>query len=143
MRLAQRQSATIAVGLEAMTNDISKVAVVTGAARGIGLATAKRFLSDGWCAALLDIDAETLNRTHDALAQSGKVIAICCDVADPAGVARAFSTVGQEFGRLDALVNNAGVAVFKPILDLRTKSGHACWRSISAGLSCACRRQRR
>jgi NAD(P)-dependent dehydrogenase (short-subunit alcohol dehydrogenase family) len=101
-----------------MTNDISKAALVTGAARGIGLATAKRFLNDGWRVALLDIDAETLNCTYDALAQGNKVIAICCDVADPSGVAQAFATIAQEFGRLDALINNAGIAIFKPILDL-------------------------
>jgi NAD(P)-dependent dehydrogenase (short-subunit alcohol dehydrogenase family) len=100
-----------------MKEGTQKVALVTGAARGIGLATAKRFLADGWRVALLDIDSQTLNRTHATL-PSGEVIAICCDVADAAGVAGAVARVEREFGRLDALVNNAGIAIFKPILDL-------------------------
>ena len=100
-----------------MKEDTQKVALVTGAARGIGLATAKRFLADNWCVALLDIDSETLSRAHTTL-PSDKVITICCDVADAAGVASAIAQVEQKFGRLDALVNNAGIAIFKPILDL-------------------------
>jgi NAD(P)-dependent dehydrogenase (short-subunit alcohol dehydrogenase family) len=104
-----------------MDNTVQKAALVTGAARGIGLATAKRFLADGWRVALLDIDQETLDRSHDALAAANgaeAVIALCCDVADAAGVANAVGTVAQKFGRLDALVNNAGIAIFKPILDV-------------------------
>jgi NAD(P)-dependent dehydrogenase (short-subunit alcohol dehydrogenase family) len=100
-----------------MKEGIQKVALVTGAARGIGLAAAKRFLADDWRVALLDIDGETLNRTHASL-PSDKVIAICCDVADVAGVAGAVAQIGQKFGRLDALVNNAGIAIFKPILEV-------------------------
>ena len=100
-----------------MTAAIQKVALVTGAARGIGLATAKRFLADGWRVALLDIDGEALKRTHAALPPSD-TIAICCDVADVHGVARAMAIVAEKFGRLDALVNNAGIAIFKPILDV-------------------------
>jgi NAD(P)-dependent dehydrogenase (short-subunit alcohol dehydrogenase family) len=98
-----------------------KVALVSGAARGIGLATAKRFLADGWRVALLDIDNDTLSRTHATLRESvngDSIMAICCDVADAAGVARAVASIGQKFGRLDALVNNAGIAIFKPILDI-------------------------
>ncbi len=90
---------------------------MTGAARGIGLATARRFLADGWRVALLDIDSDTLGRTHAAL-PAGETIAICAVVADAAGVAAAVARVAKEFGRLDALVNNAGIAIFKPILDV-------------------------
>jgi len=100
-----------------MSNGTQKVALVTGAARGIGLATAKRFLADGWRVALLDIDSDTLTRTHGALPPD-KTIAICCDVADARGVSAAIARVAAEFGRLDALVNNAGIAIFKPILDV-------------------------
>src|SRR3972149_4199375 len=101
-----------------MSTEPQKAALVTGAARGIGLATAKRFLADDWKVALLDIDGDNLKRTYAALAKPDTTIAIHCDVADPAAVARAFERVAKEFGRLDALVNNAGVAIFKPILDV-------------------------
>ncbi len=100
-----------------MSGSTQKVALVTGAARGIGLATAKRFIADGWRVALLDIDSETLNRAH-AMLPADMTMAICCDVADAAGVAAAVARVAKEFVRLDALVNNAGIAIFKPILDV-------------------------
>ena len=101
-----------------MNSAPQKVALVTGAARGIGLATAKRFLADGWRVALLDIDGENLARTYAALAKPETTIAITCDVADREGVVRAIATIAQQFGRLDALVNNAGIAIFKPILEV-------------------------
>jgi NAD(P)-dependent dehydrogenase (short-subunit alcohol dehydrogenase family) len=101
-----------------MQDTPSKVALVTGAARGIGLATAKRFLADGWRVAMLDIDGENLKRTYAALARPDDTLTITCDVAIPEQVARAFAELKQRFGRLDALVNNAGIAIFKPILDV-------------------------
>jgi NAD(P)-dependent dehydrogenase (short-subunit alcohol dehydrogenase family) len=103
---------------ETMSEATPKVALVTGSARGIGLATAKRFLADGWRVALLDIDNETLNRTYNSLAESDAVIAIHCDVADADGVGSALAMVAAKFGRLDALVNNAAIAIFKPILEV-------------------------
>jgi NAD(P)-dependent dehydrogenase (short-subunit alcohol dehydrogenase family) len=95
-----------------------KTALVTGAARGIGLATAKRFLADGWRVAMLDIDGDNLARAVKALARPDATIAVTCDVADAAGVAGAVNIVATKFGRLDALVNNAGIAIFKPILEV-------------------------
>jgi NAD(P)-dependent dehydrogenase (short-subunit alcohol dehydrogenase family) len=96
----------------------TKTALVTGAARGIGLATAKRFLADGWRVALLDIDGDNLKSTVAALGKPDITIAIHCDVAEATAVERAFDIVATQFGRLDALVNNAGIAIFKPILDV-------------------------
>jgi NAD(P)-dependent dehydrogenase (short-subunit alcohol dehydrogenase family) len=93
----------------------ARVAVVTGAARGIGLATARRFLAEGWRVALLDIDLETL--TASAAALAGDTLALHCDVADAAEVGAAIRRAASHFGRLDALVNNAGTAVFKPMLE--------------------------
>ncbi|HZQ12895.1 MAG TPA: SDR family oxidoreductase [Pseudolabrys sp.] len=101
-----------------MNQHAHKTALVTGAARGIGLATAKRFLADGWKVALLDIDGDNLQRTFKALAKPDVTLAVTTDVADPAGVAGAIGTIATTFGRLDALVNNAGIAIFKPILDV-------------------------
>src|SRR3569832_276422 len=97
---------------------MAKVALVTGAARGIGLAAAKRFLADAWHVALLDIDGDNLARTFAALGKPDTTMAITCDVAAPAAVSRAVASVKERFGRLDALVNNAGIAIFKPILDV-------------------------
>src|SRR5215813_12970527 len=94
-----------------------KVALVTGAARGIGLATAKRFLAEGWRVALLDIDGENPSRSHAALGKPSETLALHCDVADQAGVTQAVAAVAERFGRLDALVNNAGIAIFKPLLE--------------------------
>ena len=94
-----------------------KVAVVTGAARGIGLAIARKFLNSGDAVALLDIDATTLATTTASLAAPDEVLSIVCDVSQPAEVQAAIAQVDRRFGRLDALVNNAGIAVFKPILE--------------------------
>ena len=94
----------------------SKVALVTGAARGIGLAVAKRFLAEGWRVALLDIQEELLRAAIAALASPDHTISLHCDVTDAKGVARAVVEIERQFGRLDALVNNAGIAVFAPLL---------------------------
>ena len=101
-----------------MSTDTRKVALVTGAARGIGLAAAKRFLAEGWRVALLDIDADNLHAAHAALTDQYDILAIECDVSQPDAVSLALETVAQHFGRLDALVNNAGIAIFKPILEV-------------------------
>jgi NAD(P)-dependent dehydrogenase (short-subunit alcohol dehydrogenase family) len=101
-----------------MADASQKVALITGAARGIGLATAKRFLAEGWRVALLDIDGENLQRTFKALAKPDVTLAITGDVADPKTATRAVTEITKRFGRLDALVNNAGIAIFKPILEV-------------------------
>jgi NAD(P)-dependent dehydrogenase (short-subunit alcohol dehydrogenase family) len=93
------------------------VAVVTGAARGIGLAVAEWFLAHGHRVALLDIDHKELNRTSQRLGDPDRVMAIHCDVSDAKDVKAAVRAVEKGFGRIDALVNNAGVAVFKPLLE--------------------------
>ena len=94
-----------------------KVAVVTGAARGIGLAVARKFLVDGYRVALLDIDAPALLQAAAGLGGKDKVLAIECDVALPKQVGSAIERTAAHFGRIDALVNNAGVALFKPMLE--------------------------
>ena len=94
-----------------------KVALVTGAARGIGLATAQRFLAAGWRVALLDVEAGTLARSVAALGVPDRTLALACDVSSAAQVATALEQVKERFGGLDALVNNAGIAIFKPALE--------------------------
>jgi meso-butanediol dehydrogenase/(S,S)-butanediol dehydrogenase/diacetyl reductase len=104
------------------------VAVVTGGARGIGLAIAERFLAEGHCVALLDIDRRTLRATEMRLHDPHRVVALVCDVSDPNQVNRAIRKVARTFGRIDALVNNAGIAIFKPVL----RTSLAEWRRVLA-----------
>ena len=111
------------------SNDIpssAPVAVITGGARGIGLAVAEWFLEQGHRIALLDIDRATLDATATRLADPGRVLAVACDVSDPEQVDAAVARVVTAFGRIDALVNNAGVAVFKPI----GETSFAEWRQV-------------
>ncbi len=100
-----------------MTSNVDSlpVAVVTGGARGIGLAIAKWFLAHEHRVALIDIDSKTLLRTKVALHNRERVLSVHGDVSKPAHVAAAIDAIAKRFGRIDALVNNAGVAVFKPI----------------------------
>ena len=100
-----------------MPNDQQRVALVTGAARGIGLTTAKRFLDEGWRVALLDIDGDNLARTVQALGLPDRLLEIAADVSDVVAVQAAIDKIANRFQRLDAVVNNAGIAVFKGALE--------------------------
>jgi len=90
-----------------------KVAIVTGAARGIGLATTHLLRDEGWSVAMVDRDSEAL---HGA-AEGAGVFPVECDVSDPAQVSDTVAAVVDRFGKIDALVNNAGVADFGPMAD--------------------------
>ena len=94
-----------------------KVVIVTGAARGIGLATTKKFLSEDWKVVMLDIDRDTQAQAQRELGKSDNALALHCDVSKPEQVAAAIDRAVAQFGRIDGLVNNAGIAVFKPVLD--------------------------
>ncbi len=107
-------------------SEINQVAVVTGGARGIGLAVGQWFLAHGYKVALLDIDRATLAATEAELASPQRVLALPCDVSSPAEVAAAAAAVVAKWGRVDALVNNAGVAVFKPALETSFEE----WRHV-------------
>ena len=102
------------------------VAIVTGGARGIGLAIGRWFLANGYRVALLDIDEATLAATAELFKSAGGVLCLHCDVADPASVNAAIAQVHAQFGRIDALVNNAGIAVFKPIGETTYEE----WRAV-------------
>ena len=98
------------------TSSTQPVAIVTGAARGIGLACTQWFLAHGYRVALLDVDNAELLKASAALSDPTRILALHCDVASPADVNAAIDKIVTIFGRIDVLVNNAGVAVFKPLL---------------------------
>ncbi len=106
-----------------------RVALVTGGAGGIGAATAERYLREGACVMLADIDDAALAETFEGL--SGKYSAdvvrtVNMNVTDENAVADAYSTIAAEFGGVDILVSNAGIASSAPIeetsLDLWNKN---------------------
>ena len=109
-----------------MTVSSQKVALVTGAARGIGLAVAKRFLDENWRVALLDIEDKLLSESVERLAVPDRTLGLNGDVSDASAVASAFDSLGQRFGRLDALINNAGIAVFAPLME----TSNADWNRV-------------
>lgn len=84
-----------------------KAALVTGGARGIGLAIARRFVSDGARVALVDVDAAALAAAATAL--GADVLTLAADVTRAADVDGAVARVVERWGRLDILVNNAGI----------------------------------
>ncbi len=103
----------------------NKIAIVTGAARGIGLATTKLFLTDGWQVAMIDRDAPALKAASEGLEGS---LPILCDISIPEQVDAMIKQLLDKFGRLDALINNAGVADFR----LLGETDFECWRTIMA-----------
>ena len=87
-----------------------KVAFVTGAASGIGRATAVAFATEGARVAILDLTENALSETADAVRNAGaQVLTIACDVSKPKQVEAAIRQVIETFGRLDIAFNNAGV----------------------------------
>ncbi len=98
-----------------------RVAVVTGGASGIGRATASRLLAEGACVVVADIDDQRGEKTVEQLSASGaqgRVVFCPCDVAHEPDVLHAVRTAVKEFGRLDCMVNNAGIGgAFGPIVE--------------------------
>jgi len=99
---------------------VGKVALVTGGAGGIGQAIARRILADGGCVVLADIDDEALARVGADLARAhgaDHVRGVRCDVTDESSVMAAFGSAAIEFGGVDILVSNAGIASAAPLED--------------------------
>jgi NAD(P)-dependent dehydrogenase (short-subunit alcohol dehydrogenase family) len=94
-----------------------KVALITGAASGIGLAITRRFLNEQASVVMVDFDLEKLNQTKDELLQmdsAAQILAVRCDITNEDDVVSAIQDTTNHFGQLNIAVNNAGVSVSVP-----------------------------
>lgn len=107
-----------------------KVAIVTGAASGIGRATARRLGTEGARVVIADLDASAAESAATAVKQGGApdALGVACDVSDEGQVSACVAQTLQHFGSVDIIVNNAGLMTFKAIVDLTADD----WRRILA-----------
>lgn len=101
----------------------NRVAIVTGAAQGIGKAIAKKLAAEGVRLSLWDVDRERLNGTTEEIVKgaNAEVVAIGCDVKAPADIERATSETMKRLGGIDILVANAGIARPRKFLEISTE----------------------
>jgi 3-oxoacyl-[acyl-carrier protein] reductase len=110
-----------------MANKLSgKVAVVTGASKGIGAAIARHLAAEGAAVVVnyASSKAGADNVVADIKAKGGRAVAVQADVAKPADVQRLFTEAKQAFGRIDVLVNNAGIYQFAPLEEVTPELFH-------------------
>ena len=119
-----------------------RVAVVTGAGRGIGAAEAIKMAQEGAKIAVLDLSAEAGQDTVEAVEKAGtEAVAVACDVSSSKMVGAAFEEVAHRFGRVDILVNNAGLLrdnlLFKmseddwdKVMDVHLKGSFLCTKAV-------------
>jgi len=95
-----------------------KTAIITGAGRGIGQAIAETFAQQGCDVAAVARTQDQVEETADRVRERGRrALAVSCDVSNPDDVAACVDNVLTKFGQIDVLVNNAGVAIFKPFVE--------------------------
>src|SRR5260370_18734718 len=123
-----------------------RVALVTGAARGIGAATARRLAQEGARVILADLNEESCERTAAEIARGGaQTLALGCDVADDVAVRRTVERGLERFGKLDILVNNPGIlrdnVPFKmtdddwdSVLNVHLRGAFLCARAAQAAM---------
>jgi len=102
----------------------NKRILITGGARGIGKATAERFLQEGAQVIVLDRDATACQNLQQDLPELAGLLT--ADVADPEDVNRAFQELDTRFGALDVLINNAGISLRHPFIELSSEE----WRRV-------------
>src|SRR5215469_9432664 len=112
-----------------------KVAVVTGAASGIGLSTAFRLAKDGANLALLDFDGQTQDRASDLIRDTGRdVLAVPLDCTNRDHVESAFRRVREHLGSIDILVNNVGQSAREAMTEFATANLDTMDRLLSVNL---------
>ncbi|MDR5832127.1 SDR family oxidoreductase [Caballeronia sp. LP006] len=119
-----------------------KVAMITGAGRGIGAAIALAFAREGAAVALAELDIETAQATAERIAKeanSTRVVAIGTDVTQSASVKEAVAQTESAFGPLDVLVNNAGINVFCDPLTMTDEDWRRCFAVDLDGVWNGCR----
>lgn len=107
-----------------VANSNGRVALVTGAAMGIGAAIAKRLAADGFSVVLGDLNLDAAESLAQELcAQGHTAIAVTLDVGSDASIHAAFEQIVAHFARCDVLVNNAGIAKTYPLSLIRSRIG--------------------
>ncbi len=116
-----------------------RVAVVTGAARGLGRAMALAFAEAGADLVLVDLDAAGARQSADTIAAGGRhALAVTCDTSDVGAVRDLFRTVDREFGRVDVLGNVAGDGILGRPEDLTVEEVERVFRNLVVGRFAAC-----
>ena len=102
-----------------MKNPLSKIAIVTGASRGIGAAISRRLAADGFCVIVNYAgSADAAESLASEIEKAGsRALAVRADVSDPIAVKTMFDIAEKEFGGADVLVNNAGIMLLSPIAE--------------------------
>lgn len=101
--------------------DKGKVAIVSGGGQGIGKAVVKRLLEDGWRVVFAEMDEEAGRETLQEYYGLGDLVFIHADVSDETAVKAIIKETVQTFRHIDALINNAGIMIRKPVLKLSLK----------------------